>query len=235
MGDDKQTLSETQISAYLLEHPDFFVHNPEVLDKIELALAPEGTVSLAQRQTARLNAKNGQLQEQLQVLIDNARQNMQLQARVHDLCLQLMDAHDLKALLPILFNILKQRFNADEVALRLFYGESEHHLPANEENVSQLHIDDDSLKAFDKVLDKHEPVCGRLSNAQKNVLFPTSNDKVASIACLPIGHDQCGGLLAIASYNEDRFHANMATDYLAFLGEVLMRLLRTHYHTPHDE
>ena len=104
MGDDRQTLTESQISAYLLEHPDFFAHNPEVLEKIELALAPEGTVSLAQRQTVRLNAKNSQLQEQLQVLIDNARQNMQLQARVHDLCLQLMDAHDLKALLPILFN-----------------------------------------------------------------------------------------------------------------------------------
>ena len=235
MGDDRQTLTESQISAYLLEHPDFFAHNPEVLEKIELALAPEGTVSLAQRQTVRLNAKNSQLQEQLQVLIDNARQNMQLQARVHDLCLQLMDAHDLKALLPILFNTLKQRFNADEVALRLFYGESEHPLLANEENLSQLHIDDESLKAFDKVLEKHEPVCGRLSNAQKNMLFPASSDKIASIACLPIGHDPCGGLLAIASYDEDRFHANMATDYLAFLGELLMRLLRTHYHIEHGE
>jgi uncharacterized protein YigA (DUF484 family) len=235
MGDDKQTLTDEQITGYLLEYPDFFVRNPTVLDKIELSLAPEGTISLAHRQTARLNTKNSQLQEQLQVLIDNARQNMQLQARVHDLCMQLMDAHDLKTLLPILFSTLKQRFNADEVALRLFYGESEHVLPVNEENLSQLHIDDSDLKVFDKVLDKHEPVCGRLSNAQKSMLFPISNDKVASIACLPIGHDPCGGLLAIASYDQDRFHANMATDYLAFLGEVLMRVLRTHYHKPHEE
>jgi uncharacterized protein YigA (DUF484 family) len=41
--------------------------------------------------------------------------------------------------------------------------------------------------------------------------------------------------LAIACYDEGRFHANMATDYLAFLGELLMRLLRTHYHIEHGE
>lgn len=235
MGDDKHTLTAEHVSDYLTAHPDFFVQNPAVLEAVELSSAPEGTISLAQRQTARLNTKNSQLQEQLQTLIDNARQNMQLQARVHELCLQLMDAHDLTSLLPHLFITLKQEFNADEVALRLFYGESEHSLPLNEDNIAQLHLDDNSLKVFDKVLEKHQPVCGRLSNAQKTVLFPDSHDKVASIACLPIGHDPCGGLLAIASYEQDRFQANMATDYLAFLGEVLMRILRTHYHVSHGQ
>ena len=47
-----------------------------------------------------------------------------------------------------------------------------------------------------------------------------------SVACLPLGHEPCVGILAIASYDERRFHADMATDYLAFLGEVTMRLLR---------
>jgi uncharacterized protein YigA (DUF484 family) len=235
MGDDKQAITAQQVSDYLAAHPDFFVHNADILEVLELTSAPEGTISLAQRQTARLNAKNSQLQEQLQTLIDNARQNMDLQARVHELCLQLMDAHDLTTLLPGLFVTLKQQFSADEVALRLFYGESEHVLPLNEENISQLHIDDNSLKIFDKVLGKHKPVCGRLSNAQKTLLFPTSHEKVASIACLPIGHEPCGGLLAIASYEQNRFDSNMATDYLSFLGEVLMRLLRTHYHLSHDQ
>jgi uncharacterized protein YigA (DUF484 family) len=234
MVDNKQTITAVDVSDYLTAHPDFFVQHAASLEGLELSSAPEGTISLAQRQTARLNAKNSQLQEQLEVLIDNARQNMALQARVHELCLQLMDAHDLTVLLPNLFVALKQEFNADEVALRLFYGESEHSLPINEENITQLHLDDESLKVFDKVLERHEPVCGRLSKAQKTLLFPASQDKVASIACLPIGHDPCGGLLAIASYEQDRFHSNMATDYLAFLGEVLMRLLRTHYHAKND-
>ena len=235
MGDDKQHITAQHISDYLAEHPGFFAQNPAVLDTLELSAAPEGTVSLARHQTTRLNAKNSQLHEQLQILIDNARQNMQLQAKVHTLCLQLMDAHDLGTLLPILFTSLKQEFNADEVALRLFYGEVEHRLPLTDENIAQLHCDDISLSVFDKVLESHEPICGRLSNAQKVLLFPLSYEKVVSIACLPIGHDPCGGLLAIASYDQERFHSNMATDYLAFLGELLMRLLRKHYHPTYGQ
>lgn len=236
MGDSKQQLALEQITNYLKQNPRFFIEQPEVLDFLDLADdSPQGTISLAQRQVQRLQGKNEQLHEQLHALIDNARQNTQLQQRVHLLCLRLMDCESLQQLLPILMSELKQEFNADEVSLRLFYGQHELVLPELKENVRQIHIDDKCLKDFDKVLDKHEPVCGRMSNAQKHVLFEEKQDEVASVACLPIGHDPCAGLLAIASYDQDRFHSNMATDYLAFLGEVLMRLLRGLGHNHHEQ
>jgi uncharacterized protein YigA (DUF484 family) len=141
-----------------------------------------------------------------------------------------MDSNSLEALLPMLMSELKQEFTADEVALRFFYGGKALTLPDSKENVEQLHIDDPALDVFDKVLDKHQPICGRLSIAQRKILFGEQYKDVASAACLPIGHDPCAGFLAIASHDEDRFHSNMATDYLAFLGEVLMRLLRHHGH-----
>jgi len=230
MGDNKQQLIAEDVIAYLDDNPEFFLHYPDALENLVLSAAPAGTISLAQRQAARLQTKNSQLQEQLHSLIETARQNNVLQARVHELCLKLMDSPDLAALLPVLMTELKQQFNADEVALRLFYHDTEHALPDNLRNITQCHIDDVSLKVFDKVLSKQEPVCGRLSNAQKTVLFGEEKDKVASIACLPIGHEPCCGLLAIASYDQHRFDANMATDYLAFLGEILMRLFRLHFH-----
>jgi len=235
MGDDRQQLAVDDVIVYLKANPEFFLHHPDAIEDLVLSSAPAGTISLAQRQNARLQTKINQLHEQLHSLIDTARQNTELQARVHTLCLKLMDAPNLAALLPVLVSELKQQFNADEISLRLFYSESEHDLPETSENITQCHIDDEALKVFDKVLGKQQPVCGRLSNAQKAVLFGEKQDKVASIACLPIGHEPCCGLLAIASYDQDRFHANMATDYLAFLGEILMRLLRTHYHVNHDE
>ncbi len=230
MGDNIQPLAIEDVIAYLEANPEFFLDYPEALENLVLSAAPAGTISLAQRQAARLQTKNNQLQEQLLSLIETARQNNMLQARVHELCLKLMDSPNLTALLPVLMTELKQQFNADEIALRLFYHDGEHALPDNMENITQCHIDDVSLNVFDKVLSKQEPVCGRLSNAQKAVLFGEEKDKVASIACLPIGHDPCCGLLAIASYDQHRFDANMATDYLAYLGEVLMRLFRMHFH-----
>ncbi len=230
MGDDKKLIETEQVIKYLQQNPDFFLREPEIIESLQLADSPEGTISLAQRQVERLRSKSNQLNEQLHALIENARQNTELQARVHSLCLRLMDSSSLEALFPILMSELKQEFTADQVALRLFYGVKELALPEGKENIAQLHIDDPALDVFDKVLDKHQPICGRLSIAQRKVLFGEQHKDVASAACLPIGHEPCAGFLAIASHDEDRFHSNMATDYLAFLGEVLMRLLRHHGH-----
>lgn len=228
MGDIKQPIGVEEVLAYLEANPEFFLHHPDGLEHLILSSAPAGTISLSQRQTERLQARNNQLQEQLHSLIDTARQNTKLEARVHGLCLRLLDTNNLNSLLPLLMTELKQEFNADEIGLRLFYSESKYVLPEGLENITQCHIDDESLIVFDKVLERGHPVCGRLSNAQKTVLFTEVKNKVASIACLPIGHDPCCGLLAIASYDQDRFHSDMATDYLAFLGEVLMRLIKMH-------
>lgn len=230
MGDTQQHLTADQVKSYLAEHGDFFIHHPDALDAIQLEKGPQGTISLAQRQSERLQTKNQQLHQQLQMLVDNARQNTALQSRVHQLCLCLMDAPSLDALLPVLMKELKREFNADEVALRWFYaGDREPQLPETGENIVSQHADDDDLRIFDKLLSKQKPVCGRLTKAQKELLFAIEADKVQSVACLPLGHEPCAGLLAIASYDEDRFHADMATDYLSFLGEVTMRLLRPYH------
>ncbi len=227
MGDNKQAITEQQVIDYLEEHADFFVMQPDALDSLQLGQSPEGTISLAQRQLDRLQTKNQQLHQQLSMLIENARQNTALQARIHQLCLRLMDAPSFGTLLPMLMADLKHEFNADEVALRWFYaGDIAPTLPETGENIIQQHADADDLRIFDKLLSKQQPVCGRLTQAQNEVLFPQKAGKVQSVVCLPLGHQPCAGILAIASYDADRFHADMATDYLSFLGEVTMRLLR---------
>ncbi len=230
MGNNQQPLTAEHVKDYLATNPEFFLQYPEALDKLILNDSPEGTISLIQRQNERLQTKNQQLHQQLQSLIDNARQNTVLQTRIHQLCLRLMDAPTFGSLLPMLMQELKHEFKADEVALRWFYaGDKVPQLPETGENILPQHADADNLRSFDKILSKQQPVCGRLSQAQKQLLFGTKADKVKSVACLPLGHDPCAGLLAIASYDEDRFHADMGTDYLSFLGEVAMRVLRPHH------
>ena len=233
MGNTKQSVTAKQVIKYLEDEPEFFLNHPDAIEALQLSSSPEGTISFSQRQTERLQEKNQQLQQQLHALIDNARQNTALQHRVHQLCLRLMDADSLEALLPLLMQELKHEFDADDVALRLFYvGKKMPPFPELTENISQCHADDASLQVFDGLLSKQQPVCGRLTKAQKKVLFPDQIDHIQSVACIPLGHDPCAGLLAIASSDENRFHADMATDYLGFLGEVIMRLIRP-YH-PHD-
>lgn len=230
MGNDTAFLTAEQVINYLADNPDFFMDNPQALDSLNLGKSPEGTISLAQRQTERLQSKAQQLRDQLHALIQNAHQNTELQQRIHILCLRMMDVTRLDQLLPLLIAELKQEFNAEEVALRLFYKDQALALPEMIENIEQLHADDDSLHVFDNVLSKQKPVCGRLTIAQKTVLFPQQVDEIQSAACLPLGHEPCAGLLAIASKDPNHFHADMGTVYLAFLGEVLMRLIRSYCH-----
>ncbi|HEC59458.1 hypothetical protein LCGC14_0661210 [marine sediment metagenome] len=236
MGEDQLELTTEQVATYLKKHPDFFISEPAVLDSLQLSTSPEGTISLAQRQLDRSVQKNEKLQTQLNSLLFNARKNNELQSRVHQLCLRLMDAKSLDELLPLLMNEFKREFEADEVTLRLFYnGDAKIELPKLADNIVQHHIDDEDFKVFDRILAKQQPVCGRLTQAQKNVLFADKAEQVQSVACLPLGHEPCAGLLAIASFNENRFHADMATDYLSFLGEITMRLLRPYHHELHGE
>lgn len=236
MGDNTATLTSADIEQYLQQHPDLFLQQPELLDLIELNTSPQGTISLAQKQQQRLQEKNKQLNEQLHALIDNAHSNNELQQRVHALCLSLLDAPDLASLITSLMRELKYEFSADEVALRLFYSaDKPQELPKLEANVEQLHADDKKLRSFDNLLSKQEPVCGRLTKAQKQMLFNAEADNIQSVACLPLGHEPCAGLLAIGSRDTNRFHADMATDYLSFLGEVFMRIVRQYCHPHHEQ
>ncbi|MGY8866652.1 MAG: DUF484 family protein, partial [Methylophagaceae bacterium] len=110
MGDVKQPIEVEEVLAYLEANPEFFLHHPDGLEHLILSSAPIGTISLAQRQTARLQARNNKLQEQLHSLIDTARQNTELEAKVHELCLRLLDTTDFNSLLYLLVTELKQQF-----------------------------------------------------------------------------------------------------------------------------
>lgn len=231
MGDATKQISISELEQYLKANPEVFLNHPELLEAIELNASPEGTISLAQKQQQRLKDKNRQLNEQLHALLDNAHSNTELQQRIHTLCLSLLDAEDLASLLTTLMQNLQQEFAADDVAVRLFYTDNKpFKLPEIEANLGQLHADANELRCFDNLLSKQQPVCGRLTKAQKQLLFADKSEQIQSVACLPLGHEPCVGLLAIGSEDANRFHADMATDYLSFLGDVFMRVLRHHGH-----
>lgn len=225
MDNNQQELTAEQVKSYLLENNDFFLSNPDVIDALQLNSSPEGTVSFAQKQADRLQAKNQQLQGQLRDLIENARQNTALQQRINQLCLRVLNVTSFEDLLTLLMTEFKQEFNADEIALRLFYTHSDKpNLPQTEGNISLHHEGD--LQAFESLLLKQKIVCGRLSQSQKETFFADKAKEIESVACIPLGLAPCLGLLAIASVDEDRFHANMGTEYLQFLSNIIESVLR---------
>ena len=225
MDNNQQVLTAEQVTAYLLENNDFFLTHPDVIEGLQLSESPEGTISFAQRQMDRLQTKNQQLQRQLSDLIDNARQNTALQDRINQLCLRVLKVTSFDELLTLLMTEFKQEFNADEIALRLFYSHSEAPiLHESTANISLHHEGD--LQAFESILSKQKIVCGRLSQSQRKLFFADKEKEIESVACIPLGLTPCRGILAIASVDEDRFHADMGTEYLQFLSHIIERALQ---------
>jgi uncharacterized protein YigA (DUF484 family) len=92
---DEDAIEETAIADYLQGNPDFFERHATLLTKLKLP-HNRGTsaISLVERQVAALRDKNEKLESRLRELIEVARGNDVLAAKIHRLACRLVRAED---------------------------------------------------------------------------------------------------------------------------------------------
>ncbi|WP_172600343.1 DUF484 family protein [Sulfurivermis fontis] len=209
---DSSVLSDASVADYLRRHPDFFLRHDYLLTDLELPHDAKGAVSLIERQVAVLREQRQELKRKLQQLTQTARDNEHLLERIEQLILGLLEARGSEALLRRLRDGLREDFHADAVELKLFGTDS-----AREREL------------FTRVIERGEPVCGHIAPPQAQYLFGKAADELASGAVIPLfaaESQQCLGVLGIGSIDPRRFHAEMGTTFLRYLGAVVARLLR---------
>ena len=100
---------------------------------------------------------------------------------------------------------------------------------ANEDNASWSKQE---LAVFEKVVEKRKPLCGRLKQDDMQALFDDEAEPIGSVALLPLtlsdDSKQCLGLVAIGSFDEARFTADMDTLFLSHLARVFTRVINQH-------
>jgi len=206
------TLNDADVADYLRRHPDFFLRHDYLLTDLELPHDAKGAVSLIERQVAVLREQRQELKRKLLHLTQTARDNEHLLERIEQLILGLLEARGDAALLRHLREGLRENFHADAVELKLFDGSSTK-----------------ERELFAKVIERGEPVCGHIAPPQAQYLFGKAADELASGAVIPLfgaASPHCLGVLGIGSIDPRRFHAEMATTFLRYLGAVVARLLR---------
>jgi uncharacterized protein YigA (DUF484 family) len=218
MSSQSEQLAESQdfeqtLVDYLKANPDFFARNPQLLQELELSHSSGEAVSLIERQVQNLRQQADQYKRQLDELIAVARENEQLNDRLHNLTLTLLDALNFDEVVDALEDKLHDEFQAEAVELHLF---------SHAEMDGETNPDLDGFRPF---LDAGKPRCGRLTAPQLSYLFSTQAEDIESTALIPIQGEGLLGLLAIGSYDEHRFHPDMGTDYLARLGEIVSKTL----------
>ena len=221
-----EPVTEQAVHDYLQQNPDFFENNGDLLGTLRLPHNAGGTVSLVERQVSVLRQKDSKLERQLKDLLDVARANDALAAKIHQLTLALLAAPDLQSTLSRIETGLRTGFDADQSILVLFGDPS----AFTDIDIGRFFLPvertDPALKAFDTFLDSDAPRCGQVRDAQRNFLFGEDTNEVGSAALIPLGKNNEIGFLAIGSADAARFHPGMSIDFLSRLGDLVAGALK---------
>jgi len=216
MNEQKSDLSASQVEDYLQQHPDFFHEHLNLLEQMSIP-HPSGTaISLISKQLELFRSKHHKMENQLNALIEIARNNDASLIRMHKLTLALLEASTLEQAIANLDVVLADYFLTDFVAVRIIKQRPE-------SAIANLFIEpgSENLQPFLKELAGNQPKCGRPTLAQAKVLFGDSAVEVNSCAIIPMNFTELDGILAIGSREKGRFHYSMGNLFLTQMSEII--------------
>lgn len=208
---------EVTVADFLLANPDFLHRHPEVLSALLIPHETGSAVSLIERQVRQLRADSNNYRRQLEALVEVARENDRLAAKLHQLTLALIDARTFDEVLTILQDQLLDQFKADAVELKLF---------TTDELEQSADEGDNGAALFADFMARGKPSCGSLAGPQLAFLFGDQIGENGSVALVPVNAGEQEGVLAIGSQDAQRFHASKSVDFIARLGEVISHTLQ---------
>jgi uncharacterized protein YigA (DUF484 family) len=216
-----EALSDESVRDYLEANPDFFERHSALLSALSVPHGSGEAVSLVERQVSMLRQKEIKLQRQLKDLIEVARANDTLAAKIHELGLQLLAAKTLGETVSSVEKAMRSGFGADQSILVLFAD------PTLFEDIDAgrffraIQRNSSELKPFETFLEANGPRCGQVRDSQSSFLFHDDSDEIGSLALVPLGESAQIGFLAIGSADADRFHPGMSIDFLARVGDLV--------------
>ena len=217
-------VSEAQVAAFLRRDPDFLRRNPQLLD----AMAPpgreqgDGVVDLQQVMVERLRGELGDLRQQRDDLLAMGRSNLSSQSRIHKVVIDLLAARSFERLIETVTTDLAVALDLDIVALCVERpGDGAPTPPVA--GVKCLEPGSvDSIFGPGRGILLHSDVSGDPE------VFGSGAGLVASEAMLrlTISSATPPALLAFGSRAPEHFHDGQGTELLAFLAQVIERLIR---------
>ncbi|MDO3383071.1 DUF484 family protein [Gilvimarinus algae] len=219
-SDITDALSATDVVRYLSSHPEFFVENPALLAELELPHDSGSAISLVERQVAVLRDRNMDMRHRLSHLLDNARDNDRLFDKTKRLVLDLLEGQDLGDIIDALHHSFDKEFNI-HFTRTLLFGDAQK-IGGSQAQVVSIHAAKENIGALMKT---NRAFCGHLGDTEKRFIFGKAAAEIGSAATVPLVHGNTFGLLAIGNRDPKYYRSSMGTLFLAYIAEVLNRLL----------
>lgn len=225
MTDDthERDATERNIAKYLTDHPDFFARHHELLADLNLPHDSGKVVSLVERQVSVLRERNVDMRHRLSALLDNARDNDRIFDKSKRLVLALIACKDLSGLVDALYHSFDNDFEIQHSRLILFGDEDT--LPASAARVEPI------VRARDYIgarLNTSKTVSGGVNAEETRFLFDKDAASIGSSAVATLAYGNPLGVLAIGNQDPNYYSSSMGTLFLAYIGEVLNRLIPSH-------
>ncbi|MBI3714454.1 MAG: DUF484 family protein [Betaproteobacteria bacterium] len=209
-----------EIAAFLKANPDFFAAYPDVLLDINLPHPHGGrAVSIPERQLIATREKVKLLESKLAELIEFGVENDKLSTRIHALTLRLIDCAGFDQLIDTLYLDLLDNFQVPHVAVRLWSVIP----PAASASAPEFQPVPVELQQFVEAMTN--PYCGGHPVYETHLWFGEHAPHLKSYAMLPLKGERTIGLLLLASESAERFYADMGTQFLTRIGEILAHCL----------
>jgi len=206
----KQAMREEDIANYLQEHPQFFENHAEMLTTLVLPHPHGGrTISLSERQLLALRDKNKALEKKLHELLTYAKENDELQLKVHQFACELFAARSAGAVQDSILTQMRERFAVPHAVMQVW------------------EVSPPSAEMLTFADQTPHPVCMHRAMYDTAAWFGESAAHLRSFAYLPLrSGDQSIGLLILASEDNQRFYPEMGTLFLQRIAEIAGCALR---------
>ena len=209
-------LSDQDVIAFLRDHPGFFHQYPSLLSELSLPHDSGGAVSLVERQVAILRDRNINMRRRMADLVDTARENDHLFAKTRSLTLALLDSESWHEFNEVLATSLLLDFSADFVAC---------HTTATTVRFDHVFGHSGDLPT-DPFCPSLQAACMNLRAEEIETLFPNqTSGSTGSVVIVPMVSTGHVSSLAIGSRDPDRFHKDMDTLFVRYIGDICGRVI----------
>ncbi len=213
-------LDEKDIVQYLQNHPDFLVRYPDLITKLSLPARPfgEGVSDFQSFMVQRLKMQVQALRDSQHSLITAGHENDISLTRLHATALRLMEARSLEELGHIVQKDIPSLCSIDCAQLAL---ENTKTPP------SILSLPDSTIESWLGPADAM--LCAHAKPMPE--LLGQHSAAIRSVALVRLEIGKKSGLLSFGSNDPEWFHPDQGTDFIAFLGGIVVRII---HHFDHE-
>lgn len=215
-------LTREQVADYLRANPDFFVDQDELLRSLTLPHDSGRAISLVERQVHLFREQRDTLRRELVELVSIARHNDRLFEKSKRLLMQVVEARNLNDMASAIDDSIRGDFGLDAASVILF---TDSELPLASQGALHVVPPAQAKERLGSLLDGERAVCGQFRESERNFLFPDREEAIASVALVPLRHDDLLGVFAVGSCEPGYFDQSMGSLFLTYISDTLSRLL----------